>query len=150
LCLSVLVADLLVLLKAIYGTIKTFKRAGTYRANYKFSHPFFILRAFAWKKFLNILDQRKERIAAEFNKIESAKAQLEKLKQEYEGKLARIEEEARQKIQEAETRADQLSREIKDEARNQAKALLERNKEDIQIELSQARQQLKTISSTSL
>ena len=94
---------------------------------------FFILRAFAWKKFLNILDQRKERIAAEFNKIESAKAQLEKLKQEYEGKLARIEEEARQKIQEAETRADQLSREIKDEARNQAKALLERNKEDIQI-----------------
>jgi F-type H+-transporting ATPase subunit b len=62
---------------------------------------FFILRAFAWKKFLNILDQRKERIAAEFNKIESAKAQLEKLKQEYEGKLAskrkRVKKSRRQK-----------------------------------------------------
>jgi hypothetical protein len=49
------VADLLVLLKAIDGTIKTFKRAGTYRANYKFSHPFFYFKGFCLEEILKHL-----------------------------------------------------------------------------------------------
>ncbi len=102
----------------------------------------FILRAFAWKKFLGVLDQRKERILQEFNRLESAKAEVEKLKRDYEEKLSRIDETARQKTQEAEDSGRLLFQEIKEEAHKQAQQLLEKGKEGIQIELAKARHQL--------
>ncbi|MDD5681425.1 MAG: hypothetical protein PHI59_09330, partial [Candidatus Omnitrophica bacterium] len=53
-----------------------------------------LLRAFAWKKVLGLLDKRKERIASEFNKIEEAKADIEKIRLDYDAKLASIEQAA--------------------------------------------------------
>ena len=60
-----------------------------------------LLRLFVWKTILDLLDQRKERIASEFRKIDESKAEIEKLKAEYDAKLAVIEDSANRKIQEA-------------------------------------------------
>ena len=43
---------------------------------------FIILKAFAWKRVLRILDQRAERIAAEFKSIEDSKEGVAALKSE--------------------------------------------------------------------
>ena len=48
---------------------------------------FFLLRAFAWKRLLALLDERKARISSEFQKIEETKAALERIKTDYESAI---------------------------------------------------------------
>src|SRR3989338_9782732 len=60
-----------------------------------------LLRIFAWKPILKLLDERKKRIASEFDNIEKAKQEMAKLREEYEVKLKEIDLEARKRIQEA-------------------------------------------------
>ena len=49
----------------------------------------FLLRVLAWKKILKLLDDRKEKIAGEFKKIEDTKAEVAGLRADYETKLDR-------------------------------------------------------------
>ncbi|HOW36503.1 MAG TPA: F0F1 ATP synthase subunit B [Candidatus Omnitrophota bacterium] len=105
---------------------------------------FFILRAFAWKKFLKILDDRKERIASDFRSIEEAKAEIARIKADYDTRLNTIEETARARIQEAVSAGQALSRDIQGKARDDAQKILETAKENIKQELSKAKQELKT------
>jgi len=60
-----------------------------------------ILRAFVWKRFLKILDDRRENIVSELKGIEDAKSYVAKIRSDHEGRLAKIETEAREKIREA-------------------------------------------------
>src|SRR5512135_2871179 len=62
---------------------------------------FSFLRVFAWKRFLNILDERRQKIASEFQRIDVMKGQVEELKAGYQAKLDKVDEEARAKIEEA-------------------------------------------------
>lgn len=105
---------------------------------------FFLLRAFAWKKFLKILDDRKERIASDFKKIDEAKAEITRIKTDYDTRLSTIEETAKAKIQEAISAGQALSRDIQGKARDDAQKILESAKENIAQELSKAKQELKT------
>ena len=50
-----------------------------------------ILRVFAWKKLLKLLDDRRERIASEFKKIEDTQAAVERMRVDYDKNLAGIE-----------------------------------------------------------
>lgn len=104
---------------------------------------FAILRVFAWKKFLGILDKRREGIAKQFSDIESAKAELEKLKLEYSEKIGHIEEAARRKMQEAVDAAGKIGQEIKEDARKEALELIEKARQDIRLELLKAKHELK-------
>ena len=58
-----------------------------------------ILRIFAWKPILKLLDDRRERIQSEFDEIASMKKDVETLKEDYEKRVSTIEDEAREKIQ---------------------------------------------------
>ena len=40
----------------------------------------FLMKRFAWKPFLKVLDDRRERIASEFKKIDEAKSAAEKVR----------------------------------------------------------------------
>jgi len=103
----------------------------------------FILRAFAWKRILSLLDQRKERIASEFKQIEDAKIEIEKIKAFYEEKIGAIEEFSRAKIQETVDESRHVSQEIKEKAQKDAKVIMEKAHDNIKIELSQAKEELK-------
>lgn len=102
-----------------------------------------LLRIFAWKKLLKLLDDRRERIASEFRKIEDAQSAVEKLRVDYDKRLAGIEAESRAKIQEAVAEGKKVSQEIRDGARQEARVILDKAQENIGIELTKAKQELK-------
>ncbi len=104
-----------------------------------FAILFWILKKLAWKPVLDLLETRRHKISSSFEEIEKTKAELSGLKTEYDRKLARIEEEARGKLQEMIQEGKKVSREIQDSARNQAKEILEKSKEDIELEAKKAR-----------
>jgi len=103
----------------------------------------FLLRAFAWKKLLKLLDDRREKIASEFKKIENTQAQIAKLRSEYDKKLSDIDETSKTKIQEAMARAKQLAEEVRESSQHEARKILEKAQENIDIELARAKEELK-------
>ena len=60
-----------------------------------------ILKKFAWGSLLKLIDERRQKIASEFELIEQTQQELAKLKADYQKQIDRIEEEARAKIQQA-------------------------------------------------
>ncbi|OGW98894.1 MAG: ATP synthase F0 subunit B [Omnitrophica WOR_2 bacterium GWF2_43_52] len=103
-----------------------------------------LLKLFFWKPVISLLDQRKEKIAAEFKHIEDAKAELATLKAEYETRLASIEEIARQKIKEAVEEGKRITDELKSKAEEQARQIIESGRENIRQELLKTKQELKS------
>lgn len=103
----------------------------------------FILRIFAWKKILALLDARKQKIASEFDRIEKAKQESARLKTEYDEKLARIEELARIRIQEAVNESRHIAQDIKQKAQEDARLILKKSQENIELELVKVKEELK-------
>jgi len=103
----------------------------------------FILRVFAWKKILALLDARKERIAAELKDIEDTKLEIAKLRSEYEGKLASISEEARQKIQAAVQEGKGIEEQLKKAGNLEAQKIIEAARDNIKYEIAKAKEELK-------
>ena len=102
-----------------------------------------ILKKFAWGTLLKLIDERREKIAAEFRGIDQAKEELEKLKVQYRQHLEKIEEEARGKIQQAIQEGRRIGMEIEEDARAHARATLEKTKEAAALEVAKARVELK-------
>ncbi|MFA5340059.1 MAG: F0F1 ATP synthase subunit B [Candidatus Omnitrophota bacterium] len=102
-----------------------------------------LLRVFAWKKLLKLLDDRRARIASEFKKIEDAQAAVERMRSDYGKKLADIEAESRARIQEAINDGKQFSLEIRENARQEARAILDKAQENIENEIAKAKHELK-------
>jgi len=103
----------------------------------------FILRAFAWKKILGILDKRKERIAKELKDLENSRIDLEMLKKEYLEKINAIEVQAQKKIHDAMQESKVISEEARKLAHLQAQEIIDKAKESIKFELSKAKDDLK-------
>jgi len=103
----------------------------------------FLLRIFAWRKVLALLDARKERIASDLQKIEAAKQEVAKLKSDYDARLANIDEEAAAKIQQALDQGKELTDEIRKGAHLEAQRIIDTARANIKYELSQAKEDLK-------
>jgi len=104
---------------------------------------FFLLRAFAWKKILKLLDERGKKISSEFDKIDEAKVEIEKMKFDYEEKLKAIEDAASVKIQEAIAEGKNITQELKQQAHKEAEKILQTAKTDIQNEIIKSKEELK-------
>lgn len=104
---------------------------------------FFILRFLVWKRFLKMLDERKDRIAADFKKIEDSKAEVENLKLDYEGRLENIERIAREKLEDAVAEGKRIADEIRGNANAEALQIIEKTNETIKSELSRAREEFR-------
>lgn len=102
-----------------------------------------ILKKFAWGSLLKTIDDRRARIDSEFAGIEKTKLELDRLKQDYQAHLGRIEEEARVKVQQAVNEGRRVASEIEEEARGNAREALEKAKETIALEMAKARVELK-------
>ncbi len=102
-----------------------------------------LLKRFAWKPLLSMLDQRRSRIKSEFADIEDRKGEMGKLVREYEAKLKEIESLTRVKLQEAAKEGQQMAAEIKENARKEASAMISRAKEELQREVDKAKVELK-------
>ena len=103
----------------------------------------FLLRAFAWKKVLFILDKRKELIKNEFKNIEDSKAELQMLKEEYSAKLLEIEDMANKKLREAVESGRSITEEVRKKAHEEAQKIIENAKVNIKYELLKAKESIK-------
>jgi len=98
-----------------------------------------ILRKFAFKPILGIIDQRRKVIEDSFSDIDRKKQDLENLEKDYRKKLENIEQEARGKIQEASNIGLSLARDIQEKARLESQKLIEHAQSEIDQDLTQAR-----------
>ena len=98
-----------------------------------------ILKKFAWGPLLSMLDARRARIEEDLRQVAQRKEEMERLQQEYAKRLAKIEEEARVKIQQAALEGKRISMEIQDQARAQGLELVEKSKQTIELELAKAK-----------
>ena len=99
----------------------------------------FLLKRFAWKPLLAMLDQRRTRIEEGIRQVAQGKAELEHLKEDYTKRLAGIEEEARAKLQQAILEGKKAAVEIQEQARAQSYVLMNKAKETIELELGKAK-----------
>lgn len=104
---------------------------------------FFTLKKMAWKPILSALEMRRERIQRDFTTIETAKKEIEALKAQYAAHLQKIEDEARGKIQEAVEEGRRIAREIQEKARAESQATFEKSKENLVLEITKARLELR-------
>jgi F-type H+-transporting ATPase subunit b len=104
---------------------------------------FFILRIFAWKPLLKILDERKAKIASDFKAIEDAKQGVEKLRLEYQARIDAAGVEAQAKVKEAIEEGRKLTEELRKGAYQEAQKIIENARADIKYELSRAKDELK-------
>ncbi len=98
-----------------------------------------VLRRFAWGPLLKMLDDRRARIEEGFKKIADGKAELDRLQQELTKRLAKIEDEARTKIQHAALEGKRIAMQIQEDARAQALVTVEKAKATIELEIAKAK-----------
>ncbi|OGW88162.1 MAG: ATP synthase F0 subunit B [Omnitrophica bacterium RIFCSPLOWO2_01_FULL_50_24] len=103
----------------------------------------FLLKKFAWKPLLKLLDERRQKIQLGLAQIERTKSEVDALKSDYEQRQAHIQEEMRKKLQQAIAEGKLIAKEIQEGARGEARALLEKAKTDIQLETEKAKIVLK-------
>ena len=102
-----------------------------------------ILRKFAWRPLLTMLDQRRAYIERSLHEVAQKKEEMVRLQQEYQQRLAKIEEEARVKIQQAILEGKRISLEIQEQARAQTQEAMTKSKETIDMEVAKAKVQLR-------
>jgi F-type H+-transporting ATPase subunit b len=102
-----------------------------------------LLKVFAWKRILGLLDKRKEHIALEFKKIEEAKAEIDKLRLEYAAQLASIDEAAKIKIHDALNEAKLILEESRKNGHIQAQEIIDNARQSVKYELAKAKEELK-------
>ena len=98
-----------------------------------------ILRRFAWRPLLTMLDQRRSHIEEGLRQVAQSKTDMERLQEEYRQRLATIDDEARAKIQQSILEGKRIAVEIQEQARAQAYAILNKSKETVELELAKAK-----------
>ena len=98
-----------------------------------------LLRRFAWTPLLAMLDQRRAHIEEQLRQAAHTKAETERLQQELQSRLVKIDDEARGKIQLAILEGKRIAIEIQEEARAQASTILTKSKDTVELELAKAR-----------
>jgi F-type H+-transporting ATPase subunit b len=102
-----------------------------------------LLKKFAWKPLLSMMDERRQKIKDEFQRIDDERAKALQFKSEYEEKLKNIEAERRQKIAEAVNEANRTASEIKSDAQAEARGIVARTSEQLDRDIARAKVQLK-------
>src|SRR5436309_10500558 len=87
--------------------------------------------------------ERRERIRAEFERIEREKAEVQKIRQEYEAHLKKLDAESRQRIQEAVAEGQRVAGEIREASRKEAQEMITRARQEIGIERDKAQATLR-------
>lgn len=102
-----------------------------------------VLKRYAWRPLLKVMDDRQHKIQADFSTIEEQKKENERLMSEYQEKLKAIDVESSVLLKGAYEKGNRLFKEIEDEARAEAKMILTKAQEELQNEIFKAKIQLK-------
>jgi F-type H+-transporting ATPase subunit b len=100
---------------------------------------FFLVRGAFQSIIYPPMKERRERIRAEYERIEQEKAAVAELRQKYETHMKQVEAERREKIQSAVAEGQQVASDIREIARKEAQEMITRAREDITLERDKAR-----------
>ncbi|HNX67914.1 MAG TPA: F0F1 ATP synthase subunit B [Candidatus Omnitrophota bacterium] len=100
---------------------------------------FFTLRKFAWGPLVHIIKSRREKFESEWGGIEKTQKDLEDMKKHYQTHLAKIEDEAHARMQEAVQEGRRIAREIQEKARLESQTSFDKAKANIDLEVEKAR-----------
>lgn len=98
----------------------------------------FILKKLAYKPILNMLDERKKAIEDAINNAETAKNEAEKMRKEYELRLAAAKQESQEIVAKATKLGEDIKKEIVANAQSEATKAIQRAQEEITREKEQA------------
>jgi F-type H+-transporting ATPase subunit b len=102
-----------------------------------------VLRWKLWGPTFKILEDRREKIAAELKSIENAKAEVARLKSDYDEHLAKIEQEAKARFQEVARQAEDEGRATREKARVDAEQIIADSRKEMQFEFLRVKDALK-------
>lgn len=102
-----------------------------------------ILKRYAWGPLLKLIEERRQKIAGEFETIEQEKQNAADLNAHYESKIRQIDSERRAKLVEAVNDGKKIAEEIQAAAREEAKEQREKSKAELAREVAKAKVQLK-------
>lgn len=103
----------------------------------------FVMKRYAWKPLISILDERRKKIEGEFKQADSLKIEASKIADEYRKKLILLEKERVEVLHKAENEAKNLVEKIQDDARRAAKEELIRVSHEMKMEVEKAKGELK-------
>jgi len=102
-----------------------------------------LMKKFAWKPLLNMMDERRQKIVDEFQKIDDDRTEVENMKVDYQGKLKNIDAERRQRVTEAVNEGNKIASDIKVKAQEEARDIINRTNEQLERDVAKAKVQLK-------
>lgn len=102
-----------------------------------------ILKKYAWGPLLGLMEERRNKIAGEFEQIEKDKAEVAAVTADYEAKMKEIDGERRAKLVEAVDEGKKMAAEIKAAAQDEVKVLHDKAKADLQRDVANAKVQLR-------
>jgi F-type H+-transporting ATPase subunit b len=97
-----------------------------------------ILRRFAWGPILDLIEQRREKIARDYSSAERELQEAESLKGDFETKLSEIKVIERERVQEAVKRGEDLAEGIVTRARAEVTETKAKGVQDLEIEAQKA------------
>ncbi len=99
-----------------------------------------LMKKFLWKPVFATLEARKEHVQKKMDDLEASKADIVKLKVEYQGFLDRLDETAKKRLKEIEVAGEVKSHQIHDQARLDAERILEDARREIRFELAKSKE----------
>lgn len=109
-----------------------------------FTAVFLILKKYGWPVIVGMIDKRSDEIEESIKKADEANARLAGTNAEAERLLAEAKNERLELLKEASKQKDQIIADAKAEAAKKAQDLLDKAKEDIQLERDNAIKEIRT------
>lgn len=102
-----------------------------------------LMKKFLWKPIFSTLEARKVHVQEQMDGLENAKADVAKLKVEYQQFLDHVDEMAQKRLKEMEGVGEAKAHEIRDHARQEAERIVEDARREIYFELAKSKEALK-------
>jgi F-type H+-transporting ATPase subunit b len=102
-----------------------------------------VLKKFLWGPVLGVIDERRDSIEQAFREVDEARADVARMKSEYESQMATIAATSQAELQKALDTGQRLAAEIRSAAEEQREKLLRKTQEDIEREKLKALAELR-------
>ncbi len=104
---------------------------------------FWLLKRFAWRPVISLLDERRRVIRESIESAEAKQKTAGNLLEKYQGMIDRIDEEARARMNQAIEEGRRIAGEITEKARGEAQQIKDKAQRSIQLDIDRARADLK-------
>lgn len=108
-----------------------------------FSIMLWLMKRYAWKPLLNVMEERRQKIKSEFDYIDAQKNEVKALIDEYQKKLDDVDAQGKVMIQKAISEGRELAKGIQKEAHENSENIVKKAQEEINIQIAKAKVQLK-------